>query len=210
MAITEDPGADAAARFAPDSLDRGLMAACAATWLVALGVGVAAVVALVDLGRVHTEARPGESGTPWLLYTVIAISAVVIALAVPLLLRARRNELSNAPDGPVARAATPLSAERALQRSSRGYPGPVPNRYSTAVISDADLDRLWLRGGLGVLTATGAALAAVAGATYLMAVDSDGASWALYGVAAVVTLAMIAVPVVLVRQLHTTLDAAEE
>jgi Protein of unknown function (DUF2561) len=198
-------------KFAPDSLDRGLIAACAVVWLLALGAGVAAVVALVDLGRGHSAARPGESGTPWLLYSVIAVSALVIALAVPLLLRARRDELSNAPDGPVARAATPLSAARALRVSGRaaGYPGPVPNRFSSAVISDAELERLWLRGGLGVLTVTGVAMIAVAAATYLMAVGSDGVAWALYAVAGIVTVAMIAIPVLLVRQLQAQLAAAD-
>jgi hypothetical protein len=198
-------------RFTPEAIDRGLIAACAAVWLLALGAGVAAVVALVDLGRGHAAARPGESGTPWLLYAVIAVSAVVIVAAVPLLLRARRDELSNAPDGPVARAATALSAERALRGSGRtvGYPGPVPNRHSSAVISDAELEQLWLRGGLGVLTATGVSMIAVGAATYLMAVDSNTAAWVLYGLAAVVTIGMVVIPVLLVRQLHITLAGSE-
>ena len=51
-----------------DRTDRILLGACAAIWLVALGAGVAAVVALVDLGRGHAESS-GDSGAPWLLYT---------------------------------------------------------------------------------------------------------------------------------------------
>ena len=75
-----------------DRIDRILLGACAAIWLVALGAGVAATVALVDLGRGHPVAPEG-SDTPWLLYAVIGISAVVIVGAVPLLLRARRTAL---------------------------------------------------------------------------------------------------------------------
>ena len=75
-----------------DRIDRILLGACAAIWLAALGAGVAATVALVDLGRGH-PARPERSDTPWLLYAVIGISAVVIVGAVPLLLRARRSAL---------------------------------------------------------------------------------------------------------------------
>ena len=72
-----------------DRTDRILLGACAAIWLAALGAGVAATVALVDLGTRH-GASTGKSETPWLLYAVIGISAAVIIGAVPLLLRARR------------------------------------------------------------------------------------------------------------------------
>ncbi len=67
-----------------DRTDRILLGACAAIWLAALGAGVAATVALVDLGTGHAQST-GESDTPWLLYAVIAISAAVIIGAVPLL-----------------------------------------------------------------------------------------------------------------------------
>src|SRR6478609_11183983 len=86
---------------AADRTDRILLGACAGIWLVALGAGVAATVALVDLGTEHAQST-GESETPWLLYAVIAISAAVIIGAVPLLLRARRAALEDSP--PAARA----------------------------------------------------------------------------------------------------------
>ena len=89
-----------------DRTDRILLGACAAVWLGALGAGVAATVALVDLGTGHAQST-GESETPWLLYAVIAISAAVIIGAVPLLLRARRAALEESP--PPARA-TPVRA----------------------------------------------------------------------------------------------------
>ena len=79
-----------------DRTDRILLGACAAVWLAALGAGVAATVALVDLGTGHAQST-GESDTPWLLYAVIAISAAVIIGAVPLLLRARRAALEESP-----------------------------------------------------------------------------------------------------------------
>ena len=95
-----------------DRTDRILLGACAAVWLGALGAGVAATVALVDLGTGHAQST-GKSETPWLLYAVIAISAAVIIGAVPLLLRARRAALEESP--PPARD-TPV---RAVPGSSR-------------------------------------------------------------------------------------------
>ena len=78
------------------NVDRILVGACVAIWLAALGAGVAATVALVDLARGHPEAAASateSADTPWLLYSVIGVSAIVIAGAIPLLLRARaQNE----------------------------------------------------------------------------------------------------------------------
>ena len=120
-----------------DRLDRILLAACAAIWLAALGAGVAATVALVDLGR-GQPTSPDESETPWLLYAVIGISAVVIVGAVPLLLRARRTALEGPrpardtggrpapgqPPSPVG-AEAPTEKFRALEdRRRAGQPPP--------------------------------------------------------------------------------------
>src|ERR1700741_5080310 len=101
--------------------DRILLGACAAIWLVALGAGVAATVALVDLGTGHGQST-GESETPWLLYAVIAISAAVIIGAVPLLLRARRAALEETP--PPART-TPVRAVAGQQPPVRGAESPT-------------------------------------------------------------------------------------
>src|SRR5882762_3020540 len=90
-----------------DRTDRILLSGCAAVWLAALGAGVAATVALVDLGTRH-GASTRQSETPWLLYAVIGISAAVIIGAVPLLLRARRAALEDAPPPPAR--ATPVRA----------------------------------------------------------------------------------------------------
>ncbi|MBI3212451.1 MAG: DUF2561 family protein [Mycobacterium sp.] len=196
-------------RFEPAALDRILWIACAVVWLLAIGAGVAATVALVHLGSGHQPTvEPDGSKTPWLLYAVIAVSALVIAGAVPLLLRARRTELSNSPHGPVARAATPLAAQRAASRSARASARQAAGLAPVPVLPPELLDRLWLRCGFGVFTAVGGALLAVAIATYLMAVESDGASWALYGLAGVITLGMTVIPVLALRQLRAALSAA--
>ena len=98
--MTYNTGAAARSRLGrdvddADNMDRILLAACAAIWLAALGSAVAATVALVDLGRGHPESSSTSSGTPWLLYTVIGVSALVIVGAIPLLVRARRAALDD-------------------------------------------------------------------------------------------------------------------
>lgn len=75
---------------AAENLNRILLGVCAAVWLIALGAAVAATVALTELGR-SRPAVSSDGDTPWLLYTVIGVSAVVIIGAVPLLLRARQT-----------------------------------------------------------------------------------------------------------------------
>jgi hypothetical protein len=194
------------ARFtgSPEAIDRAVVIACAVVWLLALGFSVAAGVALVDLGRGHPQGEHDGGSTSWLLYVVIAVSAVVIAAAIPLLMRARR-EATAEPDGSPA----PVRARAAVDPDPPGYPGPTPARYSANVISAAELDRMWLRCGLGVLTAAGVAMVAVAIATHLMAVDMNGAAWGVYAVAGVVTVAMVAIPLFYLRWLSTELDTGE-
>ncbi len=190
-------------RFAgsPETVDRILVIVAAVVWLAALGVGVAAAVALVDLGSGHPVGPPktDSAHTPWLLYVVIGVSALVIVAAIPLLLRAR-NTVVDEP-APSARP----QARLAVDRDPPDYPGPTPARAPANVLSVGMLDRMWLRCGVGVLTAMGAAMIAVATATYLMAVGSDTAAWAAYIVAAVITVGMAAIPVVYLRQLRAAL-----
>lgn len=189
----------------PEVVDRAVMLACALIWLVALGVSVAAGVALADLGDGGSTAEVAESRTPWLLYTVIGVSAVVIALAIPLLLRARRTA-EEPPPPPRTGPKTVQARAMMVDADPPDYPGPTPARYSSSVISAAALDRMWLRCGLGVLTTLGLAYVAVAVATYLMALDKLTASWIVYGVAGGITLAMIAIPIVYLRQLRAALS----
>lgn len=185
------------------TLDRVLMGVCAAAWLAALGTAVAATVALTELGRTAPP-DTGEPGTPWLLYTVIGVSAVVIIAAVPLLLRARRSaEAGPAPASLTQDRAAPVTvAEPPTERMRQApVPASLPPGYPAE-----EVDRLWLRSVLLITTAMGVALIAIGAATYLMAVDNDTVAWVLLGVAAVVTLAMPVAPWWYLRRLREVLE----
>jgi hypothetical protein len=191
----------------PDVIDRILLGACAAIWLVLLGVSVAAAVALADLGRGFHRAA-GSSHTTWVLYAVIIVSALIIAGAIPVLLRARRAADADpvarvvgrppfVPGSPAARTA----ADRARQQQPVRASGPVSEWSGEAV------DRIWLR-GTTLLTATmGVALIAVGAATYLMAVGHEGQSWAGYGLAGLVTAVLPVLEWRHVRQLRDVVAA---
>lgn len=196
----------------PDVVDRILVGACAAIWLVLLGMSVAAAVALVDLGRgFHQIAK--NPHTPWVLYAVIIVSALIIAGAIPVLLRARRMGLTD----PAARSA---GSARGQARPPVRLMSPAPRTAAERARqqrvravepagewSGAAVDRVWLRGTV-VLTGTmGAALIAVAAATYLMAGGHDGPSWVGYGLAGIVTAAMPVVEWLHIRQLRRVVAA---
>ncbi|WP_204079764.1 DUF2561 family protein [Mycobacterium riyadhense] len=190
----------------PDVVDRILVGACAAIWLVLIGVSVAAAVALADLGRGFHKMAPH---TTWVLYAVIIVSALIIAGAIPVLLRARRT----VQDEPVVRS-------RALQGSGAGRQPVRPGRAGARTVAEparagavkaagtagewsgTAVDRVWLRGTVAMTGTIGVALTAAAAATYLMAVGHDGPSWICYGLAGVVTAGMPAIEWVHVRQLR--------
>lgn len=209
-----------------DNLDRILWAACAAIWLAVLGAAVAATVALVDLGRGHPQSST-TSGTPWLLYAVIAVSALVIVGAIPLLIRARRTAMADpqAARGAGARppAGRPGGQVRAPEPQTEKLRAPRPasdpdasrGAYSPSLkISTFDaalppaVDRLWVRFAVVMACAIGVALLAVGIATYLMAAGHDAFAWVPYGVAGLITLAMPVIPWFYLRQLHELLDAS--
>ena len=205
-----------------DRIDRILLGACAGVWLAALGAGVAATVALVDLGAGHGQST-GESDTPWLLYAVIAISAAVIIGAVPLLLRARREAQEESPpparDAPVravagarppARGAEPATEKLRVPARRTGATGPG---YATReAISPppspltAAVNQLWLRCAVLISIAMGVAMLAIGVATYLMAVDDNAAAWVFYVLAGIVTVGMPAIPLIYLRQLRALSD----
>lgn len=194
-----------------DRTDRILLGSCASIWLVALGTGVAATVALVDLGRGHAESS-GDAGTPWLLYTIIGISAVVIVGAVPLLLRARREALAEAPQ-PQGTGSAPAAAVRAPgvdpTPATEKLPYAAPRQQRTleaAEPASAAVDLLWLRCATVIACAIGIAMVAIGIATYLMAIDSDVAAWVFYVLTALVTLAMPVVPWFYLKELRALLD----
>lgn len=208
-----------------DRTDRILLGACAAIWLAALGAFVAATVALIDLGSAQQQAS-GDSGTPWLLYIVIAISAAVIIGAVPLLIRARREAISDV-DSP-ARSG-PRQAAGRWQESGRGdqtqteklrisdtsagrihagpgYAAAVTHSTSLPAPLVAAIDQVWLRCAVVITCAIGIAMVAIGVATYLLAVESDTAAWVLLALAGLVTLAMPAIPWFYLRELRALLE----
>jgi hypothetical protein len=195
------------ARVTPATADRILVGSCAAVWLALVGMSVAAIVALMDLGRGFHNSR-GNPHTSAVLYAIIAISALVILAAIPMLLRARHTIR----DGPVARSARTMSGRPIrsgpTSESALGQLGRT-ERLTTLrpALSDAAVDRVWLRGTAALMSTMGAALLAVALATYLMAIGHDAFSWTSYGIAGLVTLVMPLVPWRQVRQLRRTLAA---
>ncbi len=208
-----------------DRTDRILLGACAGVWLAALGAGVAATVALVDLGTGQAQST-GESETPWLLYAVIAISAAVIIGAVPLLLRARRAALEESPpratpvravagqqppvrgvDAPTQKLQVPGTRAAATMAGGPGYASREPISQPPSPVMTA-VDQLWLRCAVVIAIAMGVAMAAIGVATYLMAVDNNAAAWVLYVLAGIVTVAMPAIPWFYLRQLRAMLEPA--
>jgi hypothetical protein len=146
------------------------------------------------------------------LYAVIIVSALIIAGAIPVLLRARRMGLiepanrpaaARAPNRPPVRLMAPAprtAAERA--RQPRVQAAERPAEWSGAAV-----DRIWLRGTVLLTGTMGAALIAAAAATYLMAVGHDGPSWVAYGLAGAISAAMPAVEWLHIRQLRRIVDA---
>jgi hypothetical protein len=204
-----------------DRVDRILLGSAAVAWLAALGAGVAATVALVDLARGHAVSGDG-SDTPWILYTVIAVSAVVIVAAVPLLLRARRAAVvAPAPESrpqpaPPVPPVPPRGAEAPTEKFRAVAPsaiaeasGPIPRaqQQPRATYDTQAVDRLWLRCTAGLASAMGVATLLTSVGTYLMAVDSDTVAWVLLGVAGVITVGMAAIPWYFLRELRTLLDS---
>jgi Protein of unknown function (DUF2561) len=196
----------------PLATDRTLVGTCAAIWLVLVGVSVAAAVALMDLGRGFNKS-PGSEHTPAVLYAVIIVSALVIAGAIPVLVRARRISQARSATPP---AGTPTGRSGEQTRET-GYSSPravmadpgterLPTLESAA-LSRAEVDRIWLRGAITLLAVMGGALIFVAVATYLMAIGRNGLAWTGYGLAAAVTATM---PVLVWwhdRQMHRMLGA---
>jgi hypothetical protein len=225
-------GAADSDRRSPETVDRLLVGVCGAIWLVLLAVTVIAIVALVDMSRGHTSGGNGTH-TPWLLYSIIIVSAVIIVGAIPLLIRARRTALADVrftssgpakPSAPVPQRPVPApgrgteapteklkvfgSTVDPYERYQPDFAQSSPSRRADPLIPATELDRLWLRCTAMLGGAIGLALVGVSTATYLMAVDSDTAAWVTLGLAAVITIAMPAIPVIYLRQLHDAVGEA--
>ena len=200
----------------PDNLERILMAACAVIWLAALGAAVAATVALVDLGsgRGTVRAELSEasgSDTPWVLYTVIGLSAAVIVIAIPLLVRARKQTTSRPirdhtpAGGSVAEdiAAVPPREPR------RGRAEPTLEMTGTrGAALPGVVDQVFARCGLSIGCAVGAGTLAVGVATYLLATDSGSAAVAFLIIAGIITVAMPVLPWFYLRELKSVVGAS--
>ncbi|WP_445165709.1 DUF2561 family protein [Mycolicibacterium sp. Dal123E01] len=217
----------------PETVDRLLVGVCGAIWLVLLAVTVIAIVALVDMSHGHTAGNDA-SRTPWLLYSIIAVSALIIVGAIPLLIRARRTALADARLMPSEAPKTPAPApQRSPVAPARGTETPTEklkvfgstvdpyeryqpdfaqssaSRRADPLIPATELDRLWLRCTVMLVGAIGLAMVGVSTASYLLAVDNDNAAWVALGLAAVITIAMPAVPVTYLRQLHGAVEEVE-
>jgi uncharacterized protein DUF2561 len=213
MAIHNETGGSRLTAGDTDQLDRILLGTCAVLWLAALGAGVAAVVALVALGSGHSVGSEAtEADTPWLLYSVIGLSAAVIVGAIPLLLRARRSNRGGVDGRGQARPARSVFGDPVETTKIRAFGGPAIRRHATVAASSsrvafptAAVEQVWLRCSVIIFSAIGAATAAIGLGTYLAATQSDTASWFAYGVAAIITVAMPAVPWFYLRELRSVL-----
>ena len=188
--------------------DRILVGVCAVVWLALVGMSVAALVALMDLGRGFHAAR-GNPHTSSVLYAIIIISALIILAAIPMLLRARRITR----DVPVTRSAgspaRTVSAPTIRSGPMAGATHGATERITTQrpALPDAEVDRFWLRGTAALMGTMGGALLAVASATYAMAIGHDAYSWTGYGIAGAITLVMPLVPWQQVRHLRGMIAA---
>jgi len=201
----------------PETVDRVMVGVCGAIWLVLLAVTVIATVALVQLGQGQDGGAQKQSS--WLLYTVIAVSALVIVGSIPLLMRARRAALADpvaaaekaVVQAPVRPVEAPTEKLRIFGTAVDPYAGPVDTvAAQLSRVPAALIDRLWLRGTTSLLSAIGVALIAVATGTYLLATGNDTASWIALGAAAVITVAMPAILVAFQRLLANAADIAAE
>ncbi|WP_428338406.1 DUF2561 family protein [Mycobacterium sp.] len=191
-------------KITPVTTDRILVGSCAAIWLALVGMSVAALVALMDLGRGFHAAK-GNPHTSSVLYAIIIISALIILAAIPMLLRARRITR----DAPAARSAGSPGRTVSARLIRAGVPQGATERITTQrpALAEAEVDRFWLRGTAALMGAMGGAFLAVATATYAMAIGHDGFSLTGYAIAGAITLVMPLVPWHQVRQLRGRLAA---
>jgi hypothetical protein len=195
-------------KIAAVTSDRILIGSCAAIWLALVGMSVAALVALMDLGRGFHSAK-GNPHASSVLYAIIIISGLIILAAIPMLLRARRITR----DAPAARSAgspaRTVSAQSIRSGPTAGLTHGATERVTTqrSALPDSEVDRFWLRGTVALMGTMGGALLAVATATYAMAIGHDAYSWTSYAIAGAITLVMPLVPWRKVRQLRGLLAA---
>ena len=195
-----------------------MVGGCGAIWLAALAMAVVATVALARLAGGHADG--GERQSSWPLYAVIAVSALIILGAIPLLLRARRGTVAESVRAerrsPIAEEGllTPIRPPAASTEKMQVFGvDPYAQRRieeprSVSAVPSALAERLWLRGTTGLLSAMGLAMIAVGAGSYLLASGSDSGAWVALGLAGVITVAMPAVLAFYQRQLAEAVDEA--
>ena len=200
----------------PESVDRLMVGACAAIWLVLLVVSVIAVVALVGLGRGQRGVPESSSGV---LYLIIGVSALTIAGAVALLMRARRDAQQQAEGEQPAQAQKPPERPQTEARAEKvrvfgtvvdPSAPPLPDSPPAPSARAGALERVWLRGTASMAGAVGLALIGVASAAHQLAVGHSTAAIVALAIAGAVTVAMPVLLVVAVRKLNELSPAGKD
>lgn len=155
----------------PLTVDRILVGVGAAVWLVLLGVSVAAVVALIDLGRGFQDAA-AESHTG-LLYSIIGVSAAVIVVSIGVLVYTDRHAKARPPTRRVNAAPRKPAQSGLYGRGDLFDTEKSQDAGDAPKIPAESVNRIWLRGTVALIGALGAALIPVAVATYSMALGKD-------------------------------------
>jgi len=189
-------------------------------------MSVAALVALIDLGSGQAGDAADDGQTPWALYAVIAISAVIILASIPLLLRARRAAQQEPPRRPPPGAGRPAAGRQ--MPMAPGHPTAAGGAYPSVEVPTEKLrvfgsatnpairarpvvarppsgfiDRMRLRFTTSMATAIGAATLAVVTATYCMSTRADGMAVVALVIAGLITLAMPLIPLRHLRELRS-------
>src|ERR1700742_2904618 len=128
-------------KVSPATADRIAIGSCAVIWLVLVGVSVAALVALMDLGRGFHSAK-GNPHASSVLYAIIIISGLIILAAIPMLLRARRIA-RDVPARPAGSPARTVSARSIRSGPMAGVTHGATERISTQrpALPDTQVDR---------------------------------------------------------------------
>ena len=142
-----------------ETVDRALLGTCAVVWLAVIGVSVAAMVALVELAAGRAGDPAPDSGTPWGLYVVIGVSAVIILASIPLLLRARRaaqepplrtppparSSAAPAVEPPTEKLRVFGTVTEPARTPVAGEKRPPPPSPYGGTVSDDIVEAMWLR-----------------------------------------------------------------
>ena len=171
---------------------------------------VTAIVALVDLGRGHVIDDGGKS-TPWLLYGVIVVSALVIVGAIPLLIKRQAHGSVRARPAPAAKPRVEGTGEKVrvfgttvdpYERYQPDFAQSSPLAASRRSDPRDGTGPAVAAGTVSIAAAMGLAFVAAGPGTYLLAGAEDTAAWIALGFAGLITVLMPGIPVSYLRQLQ--------